>query len=351
MLAVGLSHLPGNHEIFSRADIAIGVDVLAEDCLNSHSSALTANALQPAEVSFVASISAHSSVFNLWGSRSTCHLLQIIQVGRASLEAVTSSSMFFVSGLLSFGIFLMLCPCTVATVTPTIPSLEAFFYIQLILHGIGLCMAHTDGNQNQMTRVPPKNDASINYSFNQSRRFYWSLFLRSVPSSIISHLVYLVALGELMWSFDSSFIIDHCYPGELTMERPPLGAIIHCQDLKHYYGPPTIAAGTIAFTSLALCTIFLSASFLLRTESIFSDVPWLKNRQWVGSILFSIILIVAYLAATLERGTMSALSWYFYVLFALAPFICLFMSEIVKKADQKQEKRAAMMRRLQFETR
>ena len=75
MLSVGLSHLPGNHEIFSRADIAIGVDVLAEDCLTHKSSVSTVNALLPAEVSFVASISAHSSVFNLLGSRSTCHLL------------------------------------------------------------------------------------------------------------------------------------------------------------------------------------------------------------------------------------------------------------------------------------
>ena len=212
-------------------------------------------------------------------------------------------------------------------------------------------MANTDGNQNQMTRVPPKNDASVNYSFKQSRRFYLSLFLRSVPSSIISHIIFLVAFGELMWAFDSSFIEDHCHAGELNSERPPFAAIIRCQDLKHYYGPSTIAAGTIAFTSLALCTIVLSASFLLRTESILSEAPWSKNRHWVGSIFLSIALIAAYLAATLERGTMSALSWYFYVLFVLAPFICLFMSEIMKKADQKQEKRAAMMRRLQFETR
>ena len=85
VLSIGLSHLPGNHEIFSRADIAIGADVFAEDCFNHNMPSIKSNSLYPAEVSFIATISSHSSVFNLWGSHATCRLLEIIQVGRASL--------------------------------------------------------------------------------------------------------------------------------------------------------------------------------------------------------------------------------------------------------------------------
>jgi magnesium-transporting ATPase (P-type) len=349
VLAVGLSHLPGNHDIFSRADIAVGVDVLAEDC-NVPMANANVNSLFPAEISFVASISAHS-LFNLWGSKATCHLLDIIRIGRASLEAVTSSAMFFLSGLLSLGMFLMLCPCTVSTVVPTIPALEAFLYVQIILHGIGLNMALTDGNKDQMTRVPPKNDVSVKYSLKHSMRWYFSLVLRSLPSAIISHLIYLVALGELMFKFDPTFVEEHCAINAHANDRAPLASIIRCQDLEHYYGPPVIASGTLALASLALSSTILSASFVFRTEPIRSEAPWTNNRQWVGSVVFSIILVAVYLVGTLERDTMLALPWYFYMMFALAPFICLAFSEMVKKADQKQEKRAMMMRRLQFETR
>lgn len=350
VLSVGLSHLPGNDAIFSRAEIAIGVDVLAEEC-EQDTSIVNANTLFPAEVSFTASISSHSCVFNLFGSRATCHLLEIIGIGRASLEAVSSAAMFFLSGLISFGVFLLLCPCTASIVVPTIPALEAFLYVQIILHGVGLSMASTDGNKDQMNRVPPKNDASTKFTFRQRMRWYWSLLLRSLPSSVLSHFIYLFALGELLWAFDPVFIEEYCLPNGHNKVRAPLTSIIRCQELKQYSGPATISAGTISLASLALCNTLLSSSFVFMTESIWNEPPWKKNRQWVGSIIMAIILIAVYLVGTLERGTMLALPWYFYVLFVTAPFICIILSEAVKRSDAKQYKRAAMMRRLQFETR
>jgi magnesium-transporting ATPase (P-type) len=248
--------------------------------------------------------------------------------------------MFFLTGLLSFGMYLTLCPCTVSTVVPTIPALEAFLYVQIILHGIGLSMASTDGNKEQMTRVPQKNDVTTKYSF-----------LRSVSSSICSHLIYLVALGELLWALDPTFVEEHCLLDDYTKERTPLAAIIRCQDLEQYSGISTIAAGSISLASLALCNTVLSASFVFRTESIRNEPPWKQNHQWVGSVVISVVLISVYLLGTLEREAMLVLPWYFYVMFVLCPFICLGISEMVKQSDAKQERRAAMMRRLQFETR
>jgi hypothetical protein len=350
VLSVGLSHLPGNHEIFSRADIAIGVDVLSEEIPPHDSSSINENALLSAEVAFIASISAHSSVFNLWGNKATANLLQIIRIGRASLEAATSSATYFLSGVLSYGIFILLCPCTVATVTPIIPALGSFLYIQIVLHVIGLAMASTDGDKEQQTRVPPKNIASVKYSFKENKRWYLGLLLRSSPSSVISHLVYLSALGELLWAFDSAFVEENCAVDYRTYKKPPLSSIVRCQELKHYSGPATTAAGTLALASLALCTCVVSASFVFRTEPI-SQYPWRHNKHWFGSLLLSIILITAYLVLALESDTVTVLPWYFFVVIIIAPFICLWLSEMVKKADQKQEKRAAMMRRLQFETR
>ena len=57
------------------------------------------------------------------------------------------------------------------------------------------------------------------------------------------------------------------------------------------------------------------------------------------------------LALSLEDGSIAALSWFFYALFLSSPLVCLYLCETIKESDQKIDKRAAMMRRLQFETR
>merc|ERR1712194_373127 len=94
----------------------------------------------------------------------------------------------------------------------------------------------------------------------------------------------------------------------------------------------------------------MSTSYI-GTSSICSDLPWKQNHLWLLTLLLAIFLIAVYLMLVLEEGSVSALSWYFYLLFITAPFGCLYLSEIVKKLDQKHEKRGIMMRRLQFETR
>lgn len=329
---------------------AIGVDVLAEDV--SFNDNHEWNALQQDEVAFVTRISAHSSVFNLWGSRSTSHLVDIIRIGRACLEAAASSVTFVVSGCLSFSIFIMLCPCTAATCVPRIPALGSFLYTQVLLPLIGLSMISTDEAKDFMTCVPPKNDASLKFSLRANKRQYLSLMLKSSLPAVIPQFLYLVALGELMWKFDSQFVENFCLQDEAVVtQKPPISSIIRCEALRYYSGPATESAALIMLASLALCTCITSASFVFRTASIYSEPPWKRNHVWMGTLVLSFIFIAIYLGSVLAEGSMTALSWYFYVLFLGTPFICLCFSEMVKKMDQKHEKRAAMMRRLQFETR
>ncbi|KAL7537913.1 hypothetical protein ACHAXR_009079 [Thalassiosira sp. AJA248-18] len=343
VLSVGLSHLPGNQDIFSRADIAIGVDVLAEDVTFNDDTLGNPewNALQADEVAFVTSISAHSSVFNLWGSRANRHFVEIIRIGRACLEAATSCVSFVLSGCLSFSIFILLCPCTAATAVPTISALDAFVYTQILLPLIGLSMASADEAKDFMTRVPPKNDPSGKYSLRANSRLYLSALLRSALPAIIPQFIYLIALGDLLWHFDSPFVEEHC------LQSP----IIRCQALRDYSGPARESAGTISLAALALCTCVSSASYVFRTEAIRSEPPWKRNHLWLGTLSLSFLLIAVYMALVLEKGSMAALSWYFYILFLVAPFVCLYFCEVIKKIDQRHEKRAVMMRRLQFETR
>ena len=205
-----------------------------------------------------------------------------------------------------------------------------------------------------MSRVPPKNDSSSSFSLKESKRIYLSGILRAAPIAIIPQLLYLIALGELMWEFDSPFVAEYCLThsnAEVGLSKPPIAAILRCEALRNYSGPAKVSAGTIMLASLAICTCVSSASFVFRTEPIRSEPPWKRNRLWVGSLIVSFILIAFYLGIILEKGSMTALPVYFYILFLVTPFLCLFLSEAVKTMNQKDEKRAVMMRRLQFETR
>eukprot|EP00975_Prorocentrum_lima_P058805 12332888-Prorocentrum_lima.AAC.1 len=56
VLAVGLSHLPGNQKVFFGSDIAIGVDVLSEE-VSFAEEGKGCDTLMPSEVAFVSSIS------------------------------------------------------------------------------------------------------------------------------------------------------------------------------------------------------------------------------------------------------------------------------------------------------
>ena len=199
------------------------------------------NALQPDEIAFVTSISAHSSVFNLSGSRALRHFVEIIRIGRVCLEAATSAASFALSGNLSFSIFVLLCSCTAATAVPTIPVLGSFLYTQLLLPVIGLTMSSTDDAKDFMTRVPPKNDPSVKYSLRANRRLYFSGLLRAALPAIIPQFLYLICLGELMWEFDSQFVKDFCLHSldgdEVEPLKAPISSIIRCEALRDYSGP------------------------------------------------------------------------------------------------------------------
>ena len=204
-----------------------------------------------------------------------------------------------------------------------------------------------------MTRVPPKNDPSVKY-FLANRRQYFSWLLRSALPAIVPQFLYLIAIGELMWEFDSQFVQDHCLDALDSNDvnlRAATTSVIRCEALRYYAGPAKDAAGTLTLAAFAICTCVSSASYTFRTESIRSEPPWKRNHLWLGTLTLSLVIISLYLALILEEGSMEALSWLFYALFLSAPLVCLYLCEKIKERDQKLDKRAAMMRRLQFETR
>ena len=356
VLAVGLSHLPGNQMVFFRSDIAIGVDVLSEEVSykSTNPKGKHWDCLQPHEIAFVTSISTWSSSLNLVGSQAMYHILEIIRIGRSSLEAAISSVGFFFTASLSYCIFAVLCPCTVATSIPVIPSLGSFLLTQVVLPLLGLSLAFTDGSNEFMSRVPSKNESSVKLTWRGSKKFYFNGFLRAFLPAIVPHLLYLIALGELMWEFDPQFVEEKCFNASDNIEKVaqrPLSPVIRCEALRDYRGDATESASVIMISSLILCTCLVSASFVFRTELMSSESPWRKNRMWFKSLLLSLVVLAIYMSFTLAEGSMTALSWYFFVIFFLTPFMCLFINEkILKVSDRAIDRRNEMMRRLQFET-
>ncbi len=166
------------------------------------------------------------------------HILETIRIGRSSLEleAAVSSIGFFFTGCLSYCIFAILCPCTVATSVPVIPPVGSFLYNQMILPMVGLSLAFTftDGSTSFMSRVPSKNESSIRYSWRGSRRLYFNGLLRAFLPAVVPHFLYLIALGELMWEFDPQFVADECLLASNRSEQITRRPLSHqSSDVKH----------------------------------------------------------------------------------------------------------------------
>ena len=347
VLAVGLSHLPGNQEIFSNADISIGLDILSEEvpfdssCTNDYKK----GSLQPGEVAFVTSISAHASVFNLLGHRTTSQLVEIIRIGRACLEASKSSATYVFSSNLSFGLFVLLSTCTASTSIPSISLLDAFLFTQIIVPLVGMSLAMSDEARGFMLQVPKKNDATSRYTLRANKGQVFIVLAKTILPAVIPQLLYLIALAQLMLEYEPVFIGTYCADDELSF-----ASVIRCTDMRDYSGPVKESAEAIFVASFAINTSIISASYVYMTESIWTDPPWKRNHVWVGSVMLSLALISVHLSVMLENGSMLILPWYFYLLFIMSPFICLWVCEWAKQHDRKNECRAAKMRRLQFET-
>jgi len=367
VLAIGLSHLSQNECIFSAADMSIGVDFLSEDFRpddENHPADEVAsdaresscnhmnyskNSILPAEAMFVSSIVAHSCILNLRGSAAISHIPDIIASGRAALESTTVAGLFAVTGYVSYAFVVVFCPCSVTTSIPFVPTLGSLLYLQVLIPFLGFSLTATREDKQSMERVPPKNDETVVFSKGEGRRLILHICIRALFPAVAAQIVNLVAFGFLMIAFERDFLLAaSCgtLSGSLSWRN-----VARCDAVRQYSGPAKTWAGSIMLAELALCMITSSASFLSRTELMRKKNPWKANRIWAYSFVVSLALIVPYLAATLSRGVLGALPWYFYVVALLLPLLCLLACELVKRDDQKQEYRAEKLRRLQFETR
>lgn len=325
------------------------MDVLSECLGKTNEENLQRNALFPAEVVFASAISAHCCAFRLQGISSVEHMPTILAQGRASLAAATSAAIFFLSGYLSFTLYVLFSVCSLASAIPFVPMIGSSFYLLVILPLVGLPMTMSDPEKRCMQQVPPKNDVSLSFGRREGKIFCLVSFLKALPPAIFPQLLYLIAFGELMIDYEPDILQTKC----ISNPNPKTWiSVVQCNELDGYAGVAKDTAIDLAIAELALLTVVVSMSFVYRTLPIWEEPPWRRNHLWAISVLFAFVGIAIYLYLTVERGAMSALPWYYHFLaFFVMPISCLLWDEYLKKPEKSVLDRAEKLRRLQFETR
>lgn len=224
------------------------------------------------------------------------------------------------------------------------PLIGSVLYIQVILPLIGIAMAMNESDTRSMERVPPKNDQSVTFGQREKKRLYINSFMKALPPAVLPQLLHLIVFGELVAEFEPELVSDSCSSESWI-------SLVRCEALWTYSGAARTSAGSLVLAEMVLCVVVASSLFVYRTIPIRQQPPWKRNQAWLYSVALSIVLVAVFLIASVERGTFAALSWYVFLLGLLMPFICICCNEAVKSYDAKNEKRAVMLRRLQFETR
>eukprot|EP00934_Nitzschia_sp_Nitz4_P002222 Nitzschia sp. Nitz4//scaffold4_size323378//53271//57502//NITZ4_000626-RA/size323378-processed-gene-0.176-mRNA-1//-1//CDS//3329553297//2222//frame0 len=346
VIAVGLSHLPWNSNIFNTADLGVGVDILTDSLKRTRIEDFGYNSILPSEILFVSSISAHACAFRLRGVESISYMPTILAQGRASLEAATAATLFVLSGGLSYAFFVLFSVCSVARAIPIPEALGAFISLQVMIPLLGLTMTLSDADKKCMHRVPPKNDVSVVFGKREGKALFLSSVLKALPPAIYPQLLYLIALGNLLIHLEPEFVEAYC-----PAEAGSWTSIIRCEDVRDYVGPAKNSAVVLSLGGFLLGLIVVSAGFVHRTLPLRDEQPWKRNFMWLSASSLSLIIAFIYIGVATAEGALGALPWYFYIIALICPFLCLGWVEYVKRIERSVLDRAEKLRRLQFETR
>jgi hypothetical protein len=349
VIAVGLSHLPSNDGIFSSADIAVGIDVLADgrtaSSTNTQSSGET-SAMMDAELELVSAISSHACAFRFRGASSVYHLSAVIEHGRAALESATAGIVFFLASSLSLSLYVILAVCTPMTTIPHVPIMGVVVFLFFLLPLVGFSMAFSDIGPNSMKQVPPKNDTKESFGKKEGVQLYRTLVWKAVPPAVFCQLLHLVSYGELVLTLEPELVSEEC-----SNDAKHWFDVIRCSTLKNYSGPARISSGIIVFAVFALTSILLSATYIDRFEPVAKCLPWKRNHAWAPTVFFTGLATVLVTIYSVHDEAKSSLPWYFYVLVVIVPFGCIVWNEYFKKLEGRVASRSEKLRRLQFDTR
>lgn len=280
VIAVG-STIPLNDSIFSIADIAVGVDLFNDGCKQG---TVDLPQVLASELEFVSGVSAHSCAFRFRRASTVSHMCDIMRQGRAALAASTAACLFLVSGCLTFSFFVLLLVCNPSTTIPFVATLGAVLYLQLVLPLIGLALCMTDGEIDTMKHVPPKNDQSVTFRRREGKLLYMMLIAKAIPPALLSTIMWLLAIGQLVFELEPEFVLSECAQVERWAQ------ILRCDALQAYWGPAKSSAGVLSLSHLVICISLSSASFVYRFCSVIEQSPTACNRLWLASVVLIICL-------------------------------------------------------------
>lgn len=345
VVAVGLSHLTRNENIFASADIAVGIDILEETMEDVNKKSNSMSQISKSEFEFVQSISSQSCAFRLRSASSVAYISTILDKSRASLDASVSSAMFLIYGCMTYSLYVLFSVCTPATSIPYVPTIGSALYLLFMLPSVGLSMQMTDGDANIMKRVPMKNEKICPNGRRDSLTFIAMILVKAVPSAFLPQILHMIAFGELVIKFDNIYVTTHCPEANNWVN------IVRCDGMKHYVGDAKSSAGSLVLAQFILCVILSSTAFVYRFQSLREQFPWERNILWMISLLVAIGVLIMYMVVSTKQGTAALLPWYFYVISIASPYLCIMWIEYFKRSETKQEERSEKVRRLQFETR
>jgi magnesium-transporting ATPase (P-type) len=321
----------------------VGIDVLEETIIEPNLS--HQNPLWKAELEFVQSMSSHSCAFRLRGASSVAFISDIIEKSRASLNAAVAALIFLVYGCVSFSFYVFFSACTLMTTMPYVPSLGSALYLLVILPCVGMAIQMSDGDKNNMKRVPPKNVRTVAFTPGERRLFYVVSSAKALFPAVLPQILHLIVFGEFVLKFDPEFVASNCPNATSWVD------IVRCEGMRNYSGVAKGSAGTLVFSQFMLCVVTASSAFVNRFLPVKEQLPWERNICWLYSVFVSFGIIITYVTLSTERGSFEVLPWYFYVIAGTTPFMCLVWVEVCKRPEARQEDRAEKLRRLHFETR
>ena len=293
---------------------------------------------------FVTAAAAHNCAFKLRGVHAIDKIPEMIKIGRASYEAIYNGVSLIVCGYISLAFTAFFSSLSASNCIPFIPPLGGLLFVLLILPLLGLSLAFTDSSDETMQHVPAKNENERIFMKHEKKSLYIFNIIRSLLPSCGAHLIYLISFGELFIALEPSL-------AAACGSENSWASIIQCSSIKSYSGPARSIASSIMVSELALCSIALSPGFFVRTMPLGLVTCCTSNRIWAVAAIICTALTAVYLTKSSSEEVSAHLPWYFFLLVIIWPFMCLVFSEILRKSEVKDEVRADMLRRLQFETR
>lgn len=301
VLVLGCSHRAKNMQIFGSSDVSIGVNVDSEISEDNPSSVKEG-------LEFASSVITRDCFFNIELS-ALPHLHDIIEISRASLEAATAATQFIIVCSLSLTILTLLCSCTPNTDNIYVDGAGAIIFLLLLSPALAVGIAFGDGDSESMRRCPIKTDPTMIFPGRKE------LTKRSfgVASRALFNALGSFAVGLIVISSGSD-------------DKAPL----------------------LILLELCLCTIIGSFGSLYRADVFWVETGWKANHIYL-SLVASSLAVCIILTFSLAGSAGNTTLWPFFFVW---PFAALLVGELIKKQVEKVIfDRAALLRRLEFETR